>query len=82
MNQKQLANVLIKVLGLSLCVQSFTHLITAATSLLSMLTQSPSLVGRSLYYWLSPLNGIALGLLGLMFIVLSQAITDLLLRDE
>jgi hypothetical protein len=81
MKQKQLANVLIKILGLSLCVQSLTHVMTGAFSLLSALMQAGRSYGSS-YLWLNPLTGLALGIVGLLFIFLSQPLADLLFKDE
>ncbi len=80
MNQKQLANVLIKVLGLSLCAQSVMHIVSGVFNLFSMLVNRGG-VG-SLYLWLNPLTGMGLAVLGILFITLSRVITDFLIKDE
>jgi hypothetical protein len=82
MNQKQLANVLIKVLGLWLCVESLTHIISSVISLLSTLLERGRGFGSGLYFWMNPLNGIAMGIAGVLFVLLSQSIADLLFKDE
>ena len=80
MNQKQLANVLIKVLGLSLCAESVVRIVSSAFNLLSALVSRGGLGG--LYIWLNPLTGIVLGAIGLGFIFLSKVIADFLFKDE
>ena len=83
MNQRQLANVLIKILGLSLCAQSVTHILSSAISLFSVLTTTLR-TGYSggLYTWLSPLLGVTTAIIGLLFIFMSKPIAEMLFKEE
>jgi hypothetical protein len=81
MNQKQLANVLIKILGLSFCVESIVRIISGMISLLASLA-SRTPFGSGIYLWANPLTGVALAVIGFLFIVLSHPIAELLFKDE
>jgi|GEM_PF-1657159 hypothetical protein len=80
MNQKQLANVLIKVLGLSLCAQSGLHIVSGVFNLFAVLASRGGAGG--LYLWLNPLSGVVLAIIGVLFIALSRDIADFLIKDE
>jgi hypothetical protein len=83
MNQRQLANVLIKVLGLWLCAQSVSHILSTVVSFLSSLVTSLRVgFGGGLYMWMSPLLAVIPAVIGLIFIVASKPIADTLFRDE
>ena len=80
MNQKQLANVLIKILGLYFCVDGFVRIVSSVISLLAVLTSRNGF--GSLYAWVSPFTGLLMAAIGLLFILLSRAIADILFKDE
>jgi hypothetical protein len=71
MNQKQLANVLIKILGLSLCAQSTMYLVIAATA-----------KEYGFVLWSNFLGGMVLAALGIFFIVKSRKVTELLFKGD
>jgi hypothetical protein len=81
---KQLANVLIKLLGLSLCAHSVPTLIQIITSMIiehrryspSMGSNWPSLNWTSLVYFVTPLA------IGIWLIVYSQQITGWLFKKD
>ncbi len=80
MNQKQLANVLIKILGLYFCVDGLVRIISGVLNMLAVLTSRSGF--GSFYTWISPFTGIIMATIGLFFIVLSRVIADILIRDE
>jgi hypothetical protein len=76
MNQKQLANVLVKILGLSLCTQGVLHIVSVIiNSIVTVATRSSVLL-------LNALSGLILGALGVLLIVQSRRICDKLFKDE
>jgi len=81
MNQKQLANVLIKILGLSFGVEGVVRIFTGIISIFSEVA-SRGLPGLYLYLWTTPLGGLAIGVIGFVLIVLSRTIADILFGDE
>ena len=80
MNPKQLANVLIKILGLYFCVDGVVRIISGMLNLFAVLTTRNGL--GSIYAWLNPFTGLILAAIGFLFIVLSRPIADLLFKDE
>jgi len=80
MNQKQLANVLIKILGLYFCVDGVVRVISGVFNLLAILASRSGF--GSFYAWVSPFTGIILGGIGLLLILLSRMIADVLFKDE
>jgi hypothetical protein len=88
MKQKKLANVLVKILGLSLLPQSLLHLITGVFSILSywdIESSGRGGFGPSIYNlttWSNVLSGAILGIIGLGFMMGSRAITESLFRGE
>ena len=80
MNSKQLANVLIKILGLSFCVDGLVRAASGILNLFAMLAIRNN--SSSIYIWLNPLTGLLLVVIGFLFIVLSREIADLLFKDE
>jgi hypothetical protein len=87
MKQKQLANVLIKVLGLSLCSESVMHLVMGLMNLLSNF-ENRGLLGAgftswsSLSLWSNVFSGLLLAVLGIYFIVASRKVAEWLLKGE
>ena len=90
MKPKQLANVLIRVLGLSLIVHGIPALIGVLTSGLVLLIQAMhdgnpnsvnhySYMGYSMFYWLSPVAEFAIGF---YLIARSRQLTERLFKDE
>ncbi len=80
MNQNQLANVLIKILGLYFCVDGFVRIVSGVLNLLAMLTSRNGF--GSFYAWVSPFIGLILAAIGFLLIVLSRAIADILFKNE
>jgi hypothetical protein len=77
MNQKQLANVLVKILGLSLCTQGVLHIVSVIIN--SIVT---TVATRSSVLLLNSLSGLILGAVGVLLIVQSRRICDKLFKDE
>ncbi|HXR04650.1 MAG TPA: hypothetical protein VN836_08075 [Verrucomicrobiae bacterium] len=80
MKQNQLANVLIKMLGLYFCVDGFVRIVSGLLNLLAALTNLRSF--GSIYTWVAPFTGMIMAAIGLLFILLSRAIADALFKDE
>ena len=80
MTKKQLADVLIKILGLSFCVDGIIRMVSGVINLLANLATRLSM--GSIYTWITPFTGLILALIGFLLIVLSRAIADVLFRDE
>ena len=74
MKTKQLANVLIKILGLSVCTQSVMHFLSA---IINMFASS-----RMPFMWTNFVSGTILVLLGICLIVKSRCVTELLFKNE
>ncbi len=90
MKPKQLANVLIRILGLSLIIHGIPALIAVLTSGLVLLIQAMhdgnansvnhvSYMSYSMIYWLSPVAEFALGF---YLIARSRQLTERLFKDE
>ena len=77
MKSKQLANVLIKILGLSVVVHGIPSVFTGLMSLLQV-----SDLGSRNYYWLYPLSSVVLVVIGIALIVRSRDIAAFLFKDE
>lgn len=80
MNQKQMADVFIKVLGLYFSVDGIVRVISGALNLFVVLAGQRSF--GSAYVWLAPFTGLILTAIGVLLIALSQAIADLLFKDK
>ncbi len=80
MTKKQLADVLIKILGLSFCVDGIIRVVSGVVTLFATLTSRFG--AASAYVWVTPLSGLLLGLIGFLLIILSRAIADMMFRDE
>jgi hypothetical protein len=80
MTKKQLADVLIKILGLSFCVDGIIRIVSGIVTLFASLTTRFST--GSIYVWATPFTGLILAAIGILFIVLSRTIADMLFRDE
>jgi len=90
MKPKQLANVLIKILGLSLCAHGIPALVGVIIGGLYLLIQAMhdgsansvnhySYVGYSMFYWLSPVVEFAIGI---YLVVRSRQLVEKLFKDE
>ena len=90
MKPKQLANVLTRILGISLCAHGIPSLIMVAVSGIALLIQrmhdgNPnysnhySYMGYSLFYWISPVLEFAIGI---YLILRSRLIVEKLFKDE
>ena len=79
MNEKQLSNILVKILGLSICAESVVRIITGILNLLT--THLPALAMRSIL-WTDLFSGLVLAAIGVTLIRLSRPTVDLLFKDE
>ena len=90
MKPKQLANVLTRILGLSLCAHGIPSLIMVAVSSIALLVQrmhdgnpngmnNYSHMSYPLIYWLSPVIEFAIGI---YLILRSRLIVEKLFKDE
>jgi hypothetical protein len=73
MKTKQLANVLIKILGLSLCTQSVMHFVNGIVNIFAT---------SRMFSWMNLLSGALLLVGGVCLIVKSQCVADLLFKNE
>jgi len=74
MKSKQLANVLIKILGLSLCTQSVMH---GVSGILNILANS-----RMPFVWINFVSGAILAAIGISLIVKSRDVSGFLFKNE
>ena len=74
MKSKQLANVLIKVLGLSLCVQGVMRFVTGIFNVLAS--------SRAPFLWVNFVSGAILAAIGIYFIARSQNVAGCLFKGE
>ena len=74
MKSKQLANVLIKILGLSVCTQSVMHFLNGIFNILA--------ASRIQILGVNFLSGAILAVIGIFLIVKSQVIAGLLFKNE
>jgi hypothetical protein len=90
MKPKQLANVLTKILGLSLCAHSIPAILGVMVSGIYLLVQAMhdgssnsmngySYIGHTTAYWLSPVVEFAIGI---YLIVRSRQLVEKLFKDE
>lgn len=80
MQQRQLANVLIKILGLYFGVDGLVRIVSGVLNMLAVLTSRGGF--GSFYTWISPFAGMIMAALGMLFILLSRPIADILFKDE
>jgi hypothetical protein len=78
MKPKQLANVLIKILGLSVVVHSIPSLVTELLPIL----QPNGMRSMGAYFWVYPFSTVMLIALGIYLIVASRKIAECLFKDE
>ena len=78
MKTKQLANVLIKILGLSECAQSAMHCVSGLVNLIA----AAGVTGRTLFLWPNFLSGAVLAAIGIFLIMQSRAVAEFLFKDE
>jgi Mg2+ and Co2+ transporter CorA len=77
MKSKQLANVLIKILGLSVVIHSIPTIITGLFNM--MRVRGIGMPGES---WLYPVSSVVLLALGIFLILQSRCVTDLLFKND
>ena len=80
MTKKQLADVLIKILGLYFCVDGILRVVSGVITVFA--TLATRFGTGSIYTWVTPFTGLILVAIGFLLIVLSRAIADVLFRDE
>jgi len=78
MKSKQLANVLIRILGLSVLVHGIPFIITE----LFTLVQARGVGSRADYFWLSPLSSVIMIAIGIYLIVKSRDVAAYLFKDD
>jgi len=78
MKSKQLANVLVKILGLSLCVEAVMHILTGLFNILA----ATGGMGARAFLWPNFLSGLVLAAIGICFIARSQNVAGYLLEGE
>jgi len=79
MKTKQLANVLIKILGLSVVVHSVPAIMTGLINII----REASIASRSPRdYWFYPVLSLVLAALGICLIVMSRCVADFLFKSE
>lgn len=74
MKSIQLANVLIKILGLSLCAQSAMHVVTGIFTTLAS--------SRGPFVWINFVSGAILAAIGIFLIAKSQDVARFLFKNE
>lgn len=86
MKPKQLANVLIKILGLSLIAHGIPTLLSNVIAWLQFTSDNhlPAFadVGRNSHYWLVVLYSLFPIIIGIIFVVYSRWLSEKLLKDE
>jgi hypothetical protein len=78
MKTKQLANVLIKILGLSVIVHPIPTIITG----LLQMTQVRGMGSQGAYFWLYPFSYVILIAIGIYLVVKSRDVAAFLFKDE
>jgi hypothetical protein len=79
MKSKQLANVLIKILGLSVSVHGIPSVITGLFQLLQYRGMGSQGGG---YYWLLPFSSVILVAIGIYLVIKSRDVAAFLFKDE
>jgi hypothetical protein len=78
MKSKQLANVLIKILGLSLCAQSVVRIVMGILSILTIRSN----MGGGPFLWDNFLAGSIMVAIGIFLIIKSRNIAEYLFKGE
>jgi hypothetical protein len=77
MKSKQLANVLIKILGLSVAIHSIPGVITGLYNVARVRS-----AGGPGDYWFYPLSSLVLAAIGIYLVVKSRAVTEFLFKND
>ena len=80
MKTKQLANILIKILGLSVLVHSISSIISELLPFLQIMGANGNL--HSNYYWLYPLSSVVSAIIGIYLLVKSRDVAAFLFKVE
>jgi len=80
MKQSQLADVLIKILGLYFCVDGGVRFLSSGLTVLSAMANLRTY--GAFYGWVTPFTGMVLAAVGLLLIFLSRTIAEILFKDE
>jgi len=81
MKSKQLANVLIKILGLSVLVHGIPSILNGLFSLLQF-RGAGSQMSRMDFYWLYPLSSVVTVAIGVYLIVKSRDVAEYLFKGD
>jgi hypothetical protein len=83
MNQKQLTNVLVKVLGLSFCVEGIIRAVYVIISLINTAVQTRGNSGTIQYMWVdNVMSALASVTIGVFFIVRSRWVVEKIFKGE
>ena len=77
MKSRRLANVLIKILGLSIAIHSIPGILTGLYT-----AERVRVVGGPGDYWFYPVSSLALAAIGIFLIVKSRSVAELPFKDE
>ena len=80
MKTKQLANILIKILGLSVLVHGIPSIVSGLLPMLQAIGSNGNY--HSNYYWVYPLSSVISVVIGIYLIVKSRDVTAFLFKDE
>jgi uncharacterized membrane protein len=78
MKTKQLANILIKILGLSVIIHGLPSITTGVLTLFQTMGRS----SQGGYYWLYPFSYVILVVIGICLVVKSREVAAFLFKDE
>ena len=80
MKTKQLANILVKILGLSVLVHAIPSIISGLLPFLQAIGSHGNFYSN--YFWLYPLSSVISVVIGIYLIIKSREITAFLFKDE
>lgn len=81
MKTRQLANILIKILGLSVCVSAIPRLIVDFYNIVGHLRQVPGEIMPRLQ-WFPPIPDLVLLTMGVYLLAQSRKVTEILFKNE
>ena len=82
MKSKQLANVLIKILGLSVLVEGIPSILNGLFSLLQLRGAGSQIGNMGYFFWLYPLSSVVTAVIGVYLIVKSREVAEYLFKGD
>jgi hypothetical protein len=82
MKTKQLANILIKIVGLSVIAHGIPSVLSGFVTMIQAVGRAGNYNYASNYLWLYPLSSLVAMAVGIYLIVKSREVTALLFKDE